>query len=97
MASATPNSPSAAGPILQREGQVIFQVAAAFYRPKSAIARDLALLAAKLYQQQHGTLRVLDAMTGCGVRPLRYLLEAGADWVWANEEIPTWRPPSTQT
>lgn len=88
MASATPNSPSAAGPILQREGQVIFQVAAAFYRPKSAIARDLALLAAKLYQQQHGTLRVLDAMTGCGVRPLRYLLEAGADWVWANEGNP---------
>ncbi|MEO0769770.1 MAG: tRNA (guanine-N1)-methyltransferase, partial [Cyanobacteria bacterium J06649_4] len=27
----------------------------------------------------------LDATTGCGVRPLRYVLEAGADFVWANE------------
>jgi tRNA (guanine26-N2/guanine27-N2)-dimethyltransferase len=27
-------------------------------------------------------------MSGCGVRPLRYLLEAEADWVWANEGNP---------
>ncbi len=27
-------------------------------------------------------------MTGCGVRSLRYHLESGADWVWANEGNP---------
>ncbi|WP_225885416.1 tRNA (guanine-N1)-methyltransferase [Leptolyngbya sp. KIOST-1] len=71
-----------------QEGQARFRVGAAFYRPQSAIARDLATLAAALYRQRHGRLRVLDAMTGCGVRPLRYSLEAGADWVWANEGNP---------
>jgi tRNA (guanine26-N2/guanine27-N2)-dimethyltransferase len=48
----------------------------------------LAVLAAAVYRQHHGRLRVLDAMTGCGVRPLRYGLEAGADWIWANEGNP---------
>lgn len=70
------------------EGKATFRVGSAFYRPQSAIARDLAILAAALYRQHHGHLRVLDAMTGCGVRPLRYGLEAGADWVWANEGNP---------
>ncbi|MBE9155736.1 tRNA (guanine-N1)-methyltransferase [Nodosilinea sp. LEGE 06152] len=73
---------------LVREGKVTFNVGSAFYRPQSAIARDLAILAAAVYRQRHGQLRVLDAMTGCGVRPLRYGLEAGADWVWANEGNP---------
>lgn len=70
------------------EGKATFTVAGAFYRPQSAIARDLAILAAAHYRQGRGQLRVLDAMTGCGVRPLRYVLEAGADWVWANEGNP---------
>ncbi len=43
------------------------------------------MLAAILYKTRHGHLRVLDAMTGCGIRPLRYILEADADYVWANE------------
>lgn len=77
-----------AAPVLLQEGQARFAVGQAFYRPKSAIARDLAVLAATVYRQHHGHLRVLDAMTGCGVRPLRYGLEAGADWVWANEGNP---------
>ncbi|MEA5450719.1 tRNA (guanine-N1)-methyltransferase [Leptolyngbya sp. CCNP1308] len=75
-------------PVLLQEGKATFAVGQAFYRPKSAIARDLAVLAATVYRQRHGRLRVLDAMTGCGVRPLRYWLEAGADWVWANEGNP---------
>ncbi len=73
------------------EGQASFRVGHAFYRPKSKIGRDLAVLAAAAYRQQRGELRVLDVMTGCGVRSLRYHLEAGADWVWANEGNPDLR------
>lgn len=72
----------------QREGRVSFTVGDAFYRPRSALARDLAVLVATLDKDRLGHLRVLDAMTGSGVRPLRYLVEAGADWVWANEGNP---------
>lgn len=72
----------------QWEEQARFQTAEAFYRPQSQVGRDLAVLAAALYRRQHGQLRVLDAMTGCGVRPLRYQLEASADWIWANEGNP---------
>jgi tRNA (guanine26-N2/guanine27-N2)-dimethyltransferase len=72
----------------RREGQATFEVEGAFYRTQSIIARDLAVLAAAVYRQHHGYLRVLDAMSGCGVRPLRYVLEAGASWVWANEGNP---------
>lgn len=71
-----------------QEGKATFAVGNAFYRPQSAIARDLAVLAAAVYRQRRGRLRVLDAMTGCGVRALRYGLEAGADFVWANEGNP---------
>jgi tRNA (guanine26-N2/guanine27-N2)-dimethyltransferase len=73
---------------LRREGRAEFSTMGAFYRAKSQIARDLAVLAASHYRQCQGRLRVLDAMTGCGVRPLRYVLEAAADWVWANEANP---------
>lgn len=71
-----------------QEGKAKFYTEDAFYRPQSLVGRDLAVLAAAIYRQQRGELRVLDAMTGCGVRPLRYQLEAGADWVWANEGNP---------
>ncbi|MEO0867959.1 MAG: tRNA (guanine-N1)-methyltransferase, partial [Cyanobacteria bacterium J06642_11] len=73
---------------LIQEGKARFAIANAFYRSTSQIGRDLAVLAAAVYRQRHGQLRVIDAMTGCGVRPLRYHLEAGADWVWANEGNP---------
>ncbi len=36
----------------------------------------------------HGPLRVLDLMAGCGVRSLRYGLEAGAAAIWANDADP---------
>ncbi len=70
------------------EGQARVAIANAFYRPSSQVGRDLAVLAAAIYRQQHPQLRVIDAMTGCGVRPLRYHLESGADSVWANEGNP---------
>ncbi|NEP16356.1 MAG: tRNA (guanine-N1)-methyltransferase [Leptolyngbya sp. SIO4C1] len=70
------------------EGQVSFCIGPAFYRVQSQVGRDLAVLAATVDRQRQGELRVLDAMTGCGVRPLRYQQEAGADWVWANEANP---------
>ena len=44
------------------------------------------LLAADLARQ--GPLQVLDAMAGCGIRALRYGLEAGAGAVWANDADP---------
>jgi tRNA (guanine26-N2/guanine27-N2)-dimethyltransferase len=79
---------TASAPDWRREGEAKFATTGAFYRPKSKIARDLAILAASLYRLKNGQLRVLDAMTGCGVRPLRYCLESAADFVWANEANP---------
>ncbi|MEM7794713.1 MAG: tRNA (guanine-N1)-methyltransferase [Cyanobacteria bacterium P01_C01_bin.118] len=73
---------------LVQEGKARFAIANAFYRSSSQLGRDLAILAAAIYRQRHGQLRVVDAMTGCGVRSLRYHLEAEADWVWANEGNP---------
>lgn len=87
-AAATSIASGSSPPRRQREGRVSFAVGAAFYRPQSALARDLAVLVAALEKQRLGHLRVLDAMTGSGVRPLRYCVEAGADWVWANEGNP---------
>ena len=39
-----------------------------------------------------GPLRVLDGMAGCGIRALRYGLEAGAGEVWANDADPNRLP-----
>ncbi len=69
----------------QNEGAARFCVGQAFFRSSSQTGRDLGVLAAIAHRQIHGQLRVLDAMTGCGVRPIRYALEANADYVWANE------------
>ena len=69
----------------QQEGKACFQTGDAFFRTSSRLGRDLAVLAAITYKSQHPQLRILDAMTGCGVRPLRYVLEAEADYVRANE------------
>lgn len=75
----------------QTEGSARFQIGSAFYRESSRVGRDLAVLAAIAYKAQTNRLRILDAMTGCGVRPLRYALEAGADYIWANEGNPDLR------
>lgn len=44
-----------------------------------------------MQRQRLGQLRVLDAMAGCGVRSLRYWLEAHADHIWTNEGNPDLR------
>jgi len=69
----------------QQEGKAHFCTGDAFFRASSRTGRDLAVLAAAFYRAQQGQLRVMDAMSGCGVRSLRYVLESGADYVWANE------------
>ena len=79
----------------KQEGQVKFQVGTAFYRDYSRLSRDLAVLAATIYRQRQRQLRVLDAMSGCGVRALRYGVEAGADFIWANEANPDQLPQLT--
>ncbi|MEA5532639.1 tRNA (guanine-N1)-methyltransferase [Crocosphaera sp. XPORK-15E] len=73
---------------LIREGKAQFIVGNTFYRSQSKVTRDLGVLAAATYKQSQGELRVLDVMTGCGVRSLRYYLESGADYVWVNDSNP---------
>ena len=68
-----------------QEEQARFQVGDAFYNPQSKYVRDLGVLAAAVYRQEHGCLRVLDTLAGCGVRSLRYCHESQADYVWVNE------------
>ena len=70
------------------EGKAKFCVGKAFYNPDSKVVRDLGILAANIYKQDVGTLKILDAMSGCGVRSLRYWLESDADWIWVNEGNP---------
>ncbi|GBF82633.1 tRNA (guanine-N1)-methyltransferase [Aphanothece sacrum] len=67
------------------EEKATFRVGNAFYRPQSKVTRDLGVLAATIYKHKHGQLRVLDAMTGCGIRALRYYLESGADEILVND------------
>jgi tRNA (guanine26-N2/guanine27-N2)-dimethyltransferase len=71
--------------MIHHEGKATFQIETAFYNAKSKIVRDLGVLAALVYQQQHHQLRVLDVMAGSGIRSLRYYLESNADFVWVNE------------
>lgn len=72
----------------RQEGLAKFQTDDAFYNPQSKFVRDLGVLAAIVYKQDYGKFKVLDALAGCGVRSLRYLLESKADYVWVNEGNP---------
>nr|BAJ92970.1 predicted protein [Hordeum vulgare subsp. vulgare] len=71
------------------ERGVSFDPGSAFYRSDSAPGRDLAVLAATLHRPRlpdpSAPFLCLDAMCGSGVRALRYLAQAGADFVWAND------------
>ncbi|KAH7537663.1 hypothetical protein FEM48_Zijuj03G0116800 [Ziziphus jujuba var. spinosa] len=69
----------------QSERGLQFETGESFFRHESATGRDLGVLAASLYRKSKGKLRVLDALCGCGVRSLRYLVEAEADFVLAND------------
>uniref|UniRef100_A0A2N9J6K0 tRNA (guanine(26)-N(2))-dimethyltransferase n=1 Tax=Fagus sylvatica TaxID=28930 RepID=A0A2N9J6K0_FAGSY len=62
-----------------------FQAGETFFRHESATGRDLGVLAAYLHKKSKSKLRVLDALCGCGIRSLRYLVEAEADFVLAND------------
>lgn len=59
-----------------------------FFRPSSRPSRDLGVLLARHLRGLHGQLRVLDLMSGCGIRALRYGAEAGAAAIWANDADP---------
>jgi tRNA (guanine26-N2/guanine27-N2)-dimethyltransferase len=72
----------------QQERSARFQIGTAFFRPETCIARDLGVLGAAVYRQQNPCLEVLDGMSSCGIRALRYALEAKADWLWVNEANP---------
>jgi tRNA (guanine26-N2/guanine27-N2)-dimethyltransferase len=74
--------------MLYQERDLQFHTGGTFYRAESQRSRDLGVLAAAVYRQQTGQLRVLDAMTGCGIRVLRYGVEAQADYLWANDGDP---------
>lgn len=69
----------------QTERGLEFDTGGAFFRQESATGRDLGVLAASLQKKKNGSLRVLDALCGCGIRSLRYLKEAEADFVAAND------------
>ena len=58
-----------------------------FFRPDSRPARDLGVLLARCLAEER-PLEVLDGMAGCGIRALRYGLEAGARRVVANDADP---------
>ncbi|MQL76041.1 hypothetical protein Taro_008412 [Colocasia esculenta] len=84
-----PLPPPLANPALcsvEVERGVEFETGASFFRRESALGRDLGVLSALLHGRSTGRApRILDAMCGCGVRSLRYLLQAGAGFVWAND------------
>lgn len=63
-----------------------FDVGDTFFRHESATGRDLGVLAAAIHKKHNDNkLKVLDAMCGCGIRSLRYLVESNADFVLAND------------
>jgi tRNA (guanine26-N2/guanine27-N2)-dimethyltransferase len=69
------------------EGLARLQLGEAFFQPRSRPSRDLGVLLARSLAAG-GRLRVIDLMAGCGIRALRYGLEAGAEQVWANDADP---------
>ncbi|KAM0866409.1 hypothetical protein ACQ4PT_042660 [Festuca glaucescens] len=78
------------------ERGVSFEPGSAFYRSDSAPGRDLVILAATLHRQRRldpsSPFLCLDVMCGSGIRALRYLAQAGADFVWANDASDALRP-----
>ncbi|MEY2832534.1 MAG: hypothetical protein RLZZ574_1792, partial [Cyanobacteriota bacterium] len=72
-------------PHWHQEEKATFQVNQAFYNPRNKFVRDLGVLAAAVYKQDYGSIKVLDTLAGCGVRSLRYYLESNADYLWVND------------
>lgn len=69
------------------EGRACLRPGSGFFRPRSRPARDLGVLLARRLAHE-GPLRVLDLMAGCGIRSIRYGLEAGACGLWVNDADP---------
>ena len=84
-AQGIPTTESANLGLIQNERGVEFYLGPSFYRTQSCLSRDLSVLAAALYKREVGQLRVLDVMSGSGIRALRYLRQGEADFVWAND------------
>jgi len=73
--------------LLLQEGAAQFQAGEGFFNPASRPSRDLGVLLAVILAQGR-PLRVLDLMAGCGLRSLRYGLEAGARALVVNDADP---------
>jgi tRNA (guanine26-N2/guanine27-N2)-dimethyltransferase len=79
-----------------REGAAELTLGSGFFRRESRPARDLSVLLAAQQARDRGDqqqLRWLDLMSGCGVRALRWGLEAAAGcrippWIHANDADP---------
>ena len=82
-ASPSPSSLESSFP--HDERGVRFAIGDAFYRRESAQARDLAVLLSRTLASPP---RVLDAMSGCGVRAARYLTQGNVAFVHANDANP---------
>ncbi len=66
-----------------------------FFRPDSRPSRDLGVALLRVLAARRapaGALTVLDGLAGCGIRSLRYGLEAGATEVLSNDADPRRRP-----
>ncbi|MEB3318769.1 MAG: N2,N2-dimethylguanosine tRNA methyltransferase [Cyanobacteriota bacterium] len=69
------------------EGTAWFRVGQGFFNPEARPSRDLGVLLARTITADRPP-RVLDLMAGCGLRSLRYGLEAKAGSLWANDADP---------
>jgi tRNA (guanine26-N2/guanine27-N2)-dimethyltransferase len=74
-----------------REGAARFHLGTGFFNPGARPARDLGVLLARV-QAKRRPLRVLDLMAGCGLRSLRYGLEAQARSLFVNDADPARLP-----
>jgi tRNA (guanine26-N2/guanine27-N2)-dimethyltransferase len=81
----------AAESVAVREGAALFQKGRGFFNPASRPSRDLGVLLARMLKHIR-PVRVLDVMAGCGLRSLRYGLEAEAVSLWANDGDPARLP-----
>ena len=73
-----PPAPASASEVT-RERSASFRIGSLFYRPNSRIIRDLGVLALSVLAEERDAsapaLKILDAMSGSGVRSLRYAEE----------------------
>jgi tRNA (guanine26-N2/guanine27-N2)-dimethyltransferase len=73
---------------LLQEGAALFRAGPGFFQPASRPARDLGVLLARCLARSR-PLRVLDLMAGCGLRSMRYGLEAKAFSLLVNDADPS--------